>query len=263
MLPPSVLISPTGCPSLPPSSDGLANCLNVHYMFFMNYPAFATPLSCVIFPPQVNGLREEDMDKRITFRFYKVVRERRARMAFGNALTEIGNIPRRSGREAHLGTDYYARAEIIAPERGAIVGEMTRIQKTNFPSEIDGDNRIPLQTRNPLGHGVVFRYLPGSGDLGIQYDPRVLSPGRFVQYVGEMLDDAFFELRPIIRNDMWDQFRQSIVRKISIAVASPQLITRVDRGGAAAAISSIKDMAEHTRHQRLRSKCRWETAPAL
>jgi hypothetical protein len=213
-------------------------------MFFMNYPAFATPLSCVIFPPQVNGLREEDMDKRITFRFYKVVRERRARMAFGNALTEIGNIPRRSGREAHLGTDYYARAEIIAPERGAIVGEMTRIQKTNFPSEIDGDNRIPLQTRNPLGHGVVFRYLPGSGDLGIQYEPRVLSPGRFVQYVGEMLDDAFFELRPIIRNDMWDQFRQSIVRKISIAVASPQLITRVDRGGAAAAISSIKDMAE-------------------
>jgi hypothetical protein len=202
----------------------------------------ATCSGCVILSSFLGG--EEDMDKRITFRFYKVVRDRKARMNFGDALTQIGNIPRCSDRESHLGVDYYARAEIITPERGAIVGEMARIQRTNFPSEIDGDNRIPLQTHNPLGHGIVFRYLPGSSDLGIQYEPRVLSPGRFVQYVGAMLDDAFFELQPIVRNDMWDQFRQSVVRKISIAIASPRLIQRVDRGGASTAVASFRDMAE-------------------
>jgi hypothetical protein len=100
---------------------------------------FAALNSCVIFLP-ASGLREDSMDKRITFRFYKVVSDRRSQTAFGDALTQIANIPRRRDREAHLGTDLYARAEIITPERGAIVGEMTRIQRTNFPSEVN-DNQ--------------------------------------------------------------------------------------------------------------------------
>jgi hypothetical protein len=41
-----------------------------------------------------------------------------------------------------------------------------------------------------------------------------------------------------------DQFRRSPVRKISIGVASPSHIDRVDRGPAASVTSSFKDMAE-------------------
>jgi len=113
-----------------------------------------------------------------------------------------------------------------------------------LPAEIDGDNRIPLQTQNPLGHGIAFRFLPATSHLGIQYDPRVLSPGRFVQYVGAMLENAIFDLESIVRDDMWDQFRLAAVRKVSIAVASPAKIERVDRGAAASAVSSFKSMAE-------------------
>ena len=214
------------------------------------YFALAAFISCATLLSLYVG--EGSMDKRVTFRFYKVTRQRRARMTFAEALTQIGNIRRRSDREAHLGTDFYARAEIISPERGAIVGEMTRIQRTNFPSEIDGDNRIPLRTQNPLGHGVVFRYLPASSDLGIQYDPRILSPGRFVQYVGAMLEDAFFDLEPIVRDDMWDKFRNAQVRKIDISIASPATLDRVDRGGAAPAVTSIRNMAEAYEAPKLR-----------
>lgn len=67
------------------------------------------------------------MDKRIGFRFYEVTRDRRARMTFGEALTQIGNIRKRRDREQQLAEDFYVRAEIIDTERGAIVGEMTRI----------------------------------------------------------------------------------------------------------------------------------------
>lgn len=184
------------------------------------------------------------MDKRITFRFYKVIRNAKARINFGDALIQISHIPLRVDRERQLATDFHVRAETIAQDRGAIVGEMTRIQRTNFPSEIDGENRIALQTRNPLGHGIVFRYLPGSSDLGIQYDSRVLSPSRFLDYVANMLDDAIFDIEPIVRDDMWDRFRASPVRKLSISIARPSHIERLDRGPAATAIGSIRDMAE-------------------
>src|SRR5271166_4678155 len=71
------------------------------------------------------------LDKWITFRFYRVVRDRRSRTSFEDALSQISNIRRPSARERQLTVDYHARAEVIARERGAIVGEMTRIQRTN------------------------------------------------------------------------------------------------------------------------------------
>src|SRR4051812_46888300 len=116
------------------------------------------------------------MDKRITFRFYDVTKRREHRFEFGDVLQQIGAIRRRKDRERHLATDYYVRAEIVEAARGSVYGEFTRIQRTNFPSEIDDTGRRPLSTRNPLGHGIVFRYLPATSQLGLQYDPRTISP---------------------------------------------------------------------------------------
>jgi hypothetical protein len=184
------------------------------------------------------------MDKRITFRFYDVDRAEHSHFNFDAALMEIANIPRPRDREASLGEDFDVRAEIISRQKGAIVGEMSRIQRTDLPSEIQDDRRIPLQTQNPLGHGVVFRYLPGNRRLGIQYDPRRLSPGRFIAYVGRMLEGAIFDIRPVVRQDVWDRFQQTPVRKVSISIAGPDDLARLDRGPAASVVSSMKSMAE-------------------
>lgn len=184
------------------------------------------------------------MDKRITFRFYKVTRDPKSKVALADALQEIGNIDGAKAREKHLGTDFYARAEVIMPHKGSIVGDMTRIQKTNLPAEIVGDERRPLRGKNPLGHSIVFRYLPGSGDLGIQYDPRILSPKRFMQYVGATVDNALFRLNPIVREDMWERFKEAPVRKLAIAIASPTNLESVDKGDAAAALTSFRNMGE-------------------
>jgi hypothetical protein len=62
--------------------------------------------------------------------------------------------------------------------------------------------------------------------------------------VGSMLENAIFDLEPIVRDDMWDEFQRAAVRKVSIAIASPGHLDRVDRGPAAAAVTSIKNMAE-------------------
>jgi hypothetical protein len=183
------------------------------------------------------------MDKRVTFRFYEVGAGRRVRHSFSEALRLISDIARPSGRERQLAQDFYMRAEQIVLRNGVIVGDLTRIQKTNFPSEISGDLRNPLSTRNYLGHSVVFRYVPGTSTLGIQYDPRVISPSRFCEYVTQMLETGPYTLTPIVRDDMWDQFQRSAVRKISIAVAQPNNLARLE-GGAASATQAIRQMAE-------------------
>jgi hypothetical protein len=132
----------------------------------------------------------------------------------------------------------------VESARGSIHGELTRIQKTNYPSEISDSGRRPLRTRNPLGHGIVFRYLPATNHLGLQYDPRTISPSKFVEYIGAMVGGAKYELSPIVREDIWDKFNQGIVRKISIAIAQPTHLAAMDRGGAQSVVQSFRDMGE-------------------
>ncbi|MBC9876375.1 hypothetical protein G8O24_03325 [Bradyrhizobium sp. INPA01-394B] len=184
------------------------------------------------------------MDRRITFRFYRVVRAPGGRLNFSDAVIQIGAIARPADREQQLGEDYYVRAEVVESARGSIHGEFTRIQKTNYPSEVSETGRRPLRIRNPLGHGIVFRYLPTTDHLGLQYDPRVISPGRIAEYLREMVDGARFEFQPIVRQDMWEKFNQGIVRKISISVAGPTNLTAMDRGGAQSIVRSFRDMGE-------------------
>ncbi|WP_316195371.1 DUF6731 family protein [Bradyrhizobium sp. SZCCHNRI3052] len=184
------------------------------------------------------------MDKTISFRFFNVTRHQRSRHTFSQVLQQIGAIPRARDRERQLAVDYHVRAEIIESALGSIHGEITRIQRTNYPSEVEENGRRALRVRNPLGHGVVFRYLPGSNTLGMQYDARVLSPARFASYISNMIDGANFEFEPIVRNDLWDQFNRSVVRKISIAIAQPTHLQAVDRGGAVAIAQSMKNLGE-------------------
>lgn len=184
------------------------------------------------------------MDKRITFRFYEVTKVRNHRFNFGEVLTQIGGIRRPGDREQQLAADYYVRAEIVEPMRGSIHGEFTRVQRTNFPSEINENGRTPLRTVNPLGHGIVFRYLPGNSRLGLQYDPRTISPSKIAYYVSQMIEGADFEFNPIIREDMWERFNQGNVRKVSIGISQPGNLDAVDRGGAQSIAQAFREMGD-------------------
>lgn len=184
------------------------------------------------------------MDKRITFRFYRVRREGRGRLDFDEALLQIANIRRPRDRERQLAIDYYVRAEVIERHQGSIHGEITRVQKTNFPSEVEDNGRRALRVGNPLGHGIVFRYLPGTEQIGLQYDPRVLSPSKLTEYIADVIEGARFRLDPIVRDDMWERFNQGAVRKISISISQPDHLEAVERGGAASVSRSMRDMAD-------------------
>lgn len=184
------------------------------------------------------------MDKRITFRFYRATRKSRHNLSMSQALAQIADVTRPKERERQLAQDYHVRAEILEIAQGSIHGEFTRIQRTNFPSEVEDDGRRALRTTNPLGHGVVFRYLPSNDTLGLQYDPRVISPSKFAYYIGRMVDGADFALEPIIRTDMWDKFNQGSIRRLAITIASPASLDVVEGEHHASLFRSMRDMGD-------------------
>lgn len=138
------------------------------------------------------------MEKNFTFRFYELSKNSKATPDLLDVIRKISLIPSAKGREKQLAQDFVVRLETLEDDSAdAIVGELTRCQGTNLPSEIDGDKRKAL-TAKSLGHGIVFRLNHKKGFLGIQYDQRILTPGRLLEYVASFNANAIYSIAPII-----------------------------------------------------------------
>jgi len=146
-----------------------------------------------------------------------------------------------SQRVAQTWNGVGARLERLTEEpANCLAGEITRIQTTNFPSEVHDEGTKPLRINNPLGHGIAFRYQTETGTLAIQYEPRVLSPSRVFQYLEAAHEGAFYNLDPIVRNDAWNRFDRGPARRISIAIASPSDLDELEGASEAAATAASR-----------------------
>lgn len=174
------------------------------------------------------------MEKTFTFRFYDVTKGSLGVPSMADMLQLIADIPLKVNRERQLGQDYVVRLENYEPDGpGAFLGELIRCQATNFPSELDGDKRIPL-TADRLGHSVVFRYSEALGILGIQYDNRVISPGRILDYLAAFNASAIYSMRPKINDGAWKKFNSNGTKKLTIRIADPKDMADLSGDGRAA-----------------------------
>lgn len=175
------------------------------------------------------------MDKTVTVRFYKVERLNEADPKLRDVLKGIAAIAELDARIATVGNnDVKVRLERLEEDSATVIaGEFTRIQTTNYPSEVHPDGTKPLGVTSPLGHGVAFRFDSSKSILAMQYDVRVLSPGRMLEYLRAKWDGASFRLRPIVRSDMWKRFNAGPTRKIELTVASPGSLVNIEDAGAA------------------------------
>lgn len=183
------------------------------------------------------------MEKSITFRFYKVMRHDAKIPKFADVLSQIAAIKKKSDRERQLGADFTVRLEEFEEDGPtAVVGEIIRVQNTNMPSEVLANGRQPLTTLNPLGHGITFRFNSQTSVLCIQYDPRIASPGKLLDYVAICFDGAVYDIKPMIKPEAWEKFNKSDVTRISIKVAQPDALGNV-AAAHNAAIQGFRDMA--------------------
>lgn len=98
------------------------------------------------------------------------------------------------------------------------LGELIRCQDTNLPAEIRKGARKAL-TAERLGHSVVFRLNHKVGALGIQFDARVVSPGRILDYVASYDPKAIYSMLPYINKDAWKKFTSGDTRKLALRIA--------------------------------------------
>lgn len=184
------------------------------------------------------------MEKSTSFRFYRISRHNKKQPTLLESFREIAKISKKGDREREIAADFRLRLEEFEDDGpAAVIGEVVRVQSTNMPSEIMDTGRLPLSTKNPLGHSIVFRFNHKKSVLVVQYEPRIASPGRLLDYVKACWGGASYIIEPMIKPESWERFNSGDVRKLSVRIAQPEHLGNVGKAHAAAA-SGIKAMSE-------------------
>ncbi len=169
------------------------------------------------------------MDRTVTIRFYDVSRTDEGRPALRDVLEQIARLPLVE-RERHIDHgEILVRLEDFRGDGDCVAGQFIRAQTGGLPGRMLPDRTDNLPFAEPLGHGIAFRYRPHDGLLAIQYDNRVLSPGKVLTYLYEFAPRAEFVLEPRMRDDALARFRALPLRSLEIAVAGPPDIDDEER----------------------------------
>lgn len=159
------------------------------------------------------------MEKTVTLRFYDVRRTSNDKPAFADVLRLIAAKPM-ADREARVGVeDILVRLEDFGEDGGEIHGQFIRGQSGNRPGQMLPAGTTNLPFREPLGHGVAFRYRPANGLLAIQFDSKILSVGRVLDYLYQHEVRAEYRLTARLREDAWERFAELPLRRLEVSVA--------------------------------------------
>ena len=184
------------------------------------------------------------MDKSITLRFYNLTRTDTAKPTFESLLDQISKKSLKD-RERTVGLQsIMVRLEDYDGTGGELSGQLMRAQSGNRPGRMLDTETAALPFDEPLGHGVAFRYRKADGLLGLQFDPKVLAPPRFIEYIYAFDAAAEFQMKPRLRDDAWERFDALPLRKLTLAIAGHPSVgaqTTPDSQAAWAALADLGD----------------------
>ena len=138
---------------------------------------------------------------------------------------------------------FVCRLERLALEPGYLSGEMMRIRDTDLPCEVHPDGTRVLGLDVPIGDGVAFRFREADHTLAIHYDTRVISPGRFNDYLTQMHHAGQFTMEPVLDAAALARFQAQPLRKLRVKLARPQNLDALDNEAAAAGVA-IQSLGE-------------------
>jgi hypothetical protein len=111
---------------------------------------------------------------------------------------------------------------------------MMRIRETDLPCEVHPDGTRILGVDVPIGDGIAFCFREEDHTLAIHYDNRVVSPGRFFDYIGQMHHPGQFAIEPLIDATALARFQEQPLRKVRIKLARPHNLAEMEDEMAAA-----------------------------
>jgi len=185
---------------------------------------------------------ESFVDRSVTVRYFQLTAIGEAEVPFEDAIEQanrLGNRP--SDRAKRIPHGAVIRLERKRMNAGLLTGEVVREQRENIPPEATDDALVPLGVRG-LGHSVAFVYDSVSRVIAIQFDPRGVSLGRFLDYLTAVNRNARYRFEAVVSDDAWARYNRGDPRSITFKIASPENLDVAAGGGSALSIS--KRLAE-------------------
>lgn len=183
------------------------------------------------------------MAKAITVRFYTVGKVHPQGASLRATLQTIFQLGEPSVRQRQLTGGFICRLERLTLAPGYLSGEMMRIRDKDLPCEVHPDGTRVLGVDVPIGDGIAFCYREADHTLAIHYDTRVVSPGRFNDYLTQMHHAGQFDMEPVMDAAALARFQAQPLRKLSVKLARPQNLDALD-DEAAAAGAAIQSLGE-------------------
>jgi hypothetical protein len=123
-----------------------------------------------------------------------------------------------------------------------VLGEVVRVQRENIPPEVRDAGLVPLAVGG-LGHSVGFAFDEQSSIMAIQFDPRGVSLGRFLDYLTHALAGARFRYDAILNEDAWERYNEGAPRSLKVSLAAPQNLAPIE-GPAGDVLAASRRLAE-------------------
>lgn len=183
------------------------------------------------------------MARMMSVRLWRVGKQHVNGATLRQALDGVWALGQAGDRQRQMSPGVVCRLERYHPERGIIAGEVTRVRHEDYPSEIHPDGARALTVQVPIGDGVAFRFREADHTLAFQYDDRILSAGKFLDYLEALHQAALFTLKPIIDEREMERFRAEPLKKVSIQVASPADVA-ADEDSMQAAAASFRRLGD-------------------
>jgi hypothetical protein len=167
------------------------------------------------------------MDKKITVRFYRVLRVTETDPSFSNCLTEVGT--HRMGVWHDVGDEITVRMERFQSSPPFIHCEFSRKQTENIPPRAKGDHEDLEVNPDHLAHLMAFQYHPATGVIAVEVNRNGMGIGRINSFLKSMFDGHNgFDFEPVLAENAWQKFDESEPRKFVIGVASPENLSVVE-----------------------------------
>lgn len=184
------------------------------------------------------------MPKPITVRFYQVGKVSQHGPTLRTVLQQIFDLGEPGTRQRQLSGAFTCRLERLNVDTpGYVAGEMVRVRSTDLPCEVHPDGTHALSVDVPIGDGVAFWFREQDHKLAIQYDMRTLSPGRFNDYLHQMVDAGQFIFEPALDPQALARFHALPLRKLKVKLARPQQLGALEDDMSAAG-QAFRDLGE-------------------
>lgn len=183
------------------------------------------------------------MDRSVTVRYFKLESIGRRAPSFIDAIDaamRLGRSPHE--REREVGVGVTIRLERRNRRRGLLLGEVVRVQRENIPPEAQQGGLVPLGVGG-LGHSVAFAFDEQTNIIAIQFDPRGVSLGRFLDYLSSTQAGARFRYDAILNEDAWERYNAGQPRSLKISLAAPENLEPVE-GPAGDVIAASRRLSE-------------------